>query len=140
MSGSVMTTSDPRGSGESTCLCEVRPTLVYSCSGGSNGGQIANEVAKSLSALKSVKMACLAGIGGGISTFVESAESAERLIVIDGCPVACARKTMERAMLEKFTHYVITAYGIKKDYELVTDRKSLEFVLREISKELGLDL
>ena len=37
---------------------------------------------------------CLAGIGAHIPGMVESTRSADRVLVIDGCSVACGKKTV----------------------------------------------
>ena len=70
------------------CECGAAPVLVYSCSGGSNVGQMANEIARSLGKIQNVKMSCLAGIGGDISSFTESAKAAKGTVAIDGCRIA----------------------------------------------------
>lgn len=48
------------------CLCEPTEILLFPCSGGANVGQIANEVAVSLTREGIGKLFCLAGIGGHI--------------------------------------------------------------------------
>jgi uncharacterized metal-binding protein len=81
------------------CICKAENTIILPCSGGSNFGQIANQVALSLDILGLGRLYCLAGIGGHIAGMVESAKSAERIVAIDGCDTACARKTIEHAGL-----------------------------------------
>ncbi|MFP4197705.1 MAG: putative zinc-binding protein [Methanomassiliicoccales archaeon] len=98
--------------------CEYAHVLVYSCSGGSNVGQMANEMTKSLGRIENVNMSCLAGIGGDISTFTESARAAKGAVAIDGCGVACALKTMTRHGLRPTVHHVLTENGTRKNHDL----------------------
>lgn len=114
------------------CTCGGTPVIVMACSGGSNVGQLANKAAKGLVDGKSVRMSCLAGIGGHVSTLCETAKAARKIIAIDGCPVACARKTLNHIGLDGFDHVVITDMGIKKNYRLEIDREELERVMESI--------
>ncbi len=66
-------------------------------------------------------MSCLAGIGGGLSGMIESAKGADRVLAIDGCPVDCAKKTLEKAGVSSFVHLRVTDHGMKKGQSPVTD-------------------
>ena len=66
-------------------------------------------------------MSCLAGIGAQIPTIVETARAARKLAVIDGCPVACGKKSAEMAGIEIEDHIIITKLGIQKSYDLEVD-------------------
>jgi uncharacterized metal-binding protein len=60
------------------------------------------------------KIFCLAGIGGNISGMIASAKGADRVLAIDGCPVDCARKTLEQRGIEGFLHFRVTDLGMEK--------------------------
>ena len=47
-------------------------------------------------------MSCLAGIGGRVKSLVLKAENAERILVVDGCPLNCAAHTLKLAGFQKF--------------------------------------
>ncbi|MBN2600316.1 MAG: putative zinc-binding protein [Candidatus Thermoplasmatota archaeon] len=76
------------------CLCEADEVLIFPFLGGSNVGQLANEAAKQLTNQGVGGMYCLAGIGGHISGFAEATWEVKKVVVIDGCPVHCARKIL----------------------------------------------
>jgi uncharacterized metal-binding protein len=119
------------------CLCGGGPILVYACSGGSNVGQISNEVAKLLAISGRARMSCAAGIGGHVGGIVESARAAEMSVVIDGCPLACAKKSFEHLGLKPGMHVVITDLGIKKSYNLNSVRKEeVDLVLNHVANRL----
>ena len=60
------------------------------------------------------KMYCLAGIGGRVHGIMANTRAAARVLVIDGCPQECARKTMELAGFKDFQHLELAEMGFKK--------------------------
>jgi uncharacterized metal-binding protein len=49
---------------------------------------------------------------------VESARSAQRLVLIDGCSVACALKTVKAVGLEPSDYLDVTQQGIEKNHDM----------------------
>lgn len=90
-------------------------TLVVACSGGSNVGQVANNAMIELDKSGVGNAHCLAGVGAVLSGFIESVKVA-RTIVIDGCPVGCARKVFEKNELTPGQYFVVTTMGIEKNH------------------------
>ncbi|MEW6374785.1 MAG: putative zinc-binding protein [Thermodesulfobacteriota bacterium] len=103
---------------EEKCLCEPTEILIFPCSGGSNVGQIANEVSVKLTQNGMGKFFCLAGIGGHVSGMIESTKAGKILVAIDGCPVACAKKTLEHAGFNIDEYVQVTELDIEKDHDL----------------------
>ena len=66
-------------------------------------------------------MSCLAGVGGQVKHLVAVAKNAERVLVIDGCPINCARKTLELAGVTKFDHLELHTLGLRKGTCPVTE-------------------
>ncbi len=102
---------------ESSCTCgsEGKDRIIYSCSGiGSNVGQLANAAACRLTLEGFCRGSCLAGIGGGIDKLISVGTTADERIVIDGCPVACAKKIMDDKGLPVDRYVIITELGIVK--------------------------
>jgi len=88
--------------------------MILACSGGSNVGQAANQAAVELTREGFGKMYCLAGIGGGLQGFVQSARDVEEMIVLDGCPVGCAKAILTREGVTPGRYVVATDLGIEK--------------------------
>jgi len=89
-----------------TCECQSSgPAVLLPCSGGSNCGQIANHVAVKLTEEGMGSIYCLAGVGAHIEGMIETLKKVGRIVALDGCSVACARKTIEHAGL-KVTDWV----------------------------------
>jgi len=101
---------------DDTCACNGSNTLVFACSGGSNVGQIANAAALELDRRGVGRMYCLIGVSAHIGGMVDSAAGADYRIVIDGCPVACARKATEHAGVSADRHIIVTELGIAKNH------------------------
>jgi uncharacterized metal-binding protein len=59
-------------------------------------------------------MSCLAGVGGRVKPLLNKGEQAQRILVIDGCPLNCARKTLELAGLNTFAHLQLHEIGLRK--------------------------
>jgi uncharacterized metal-binding protein len=104
--------------------------MLLPCSGGSNVGQLANRAAVELTTEGFGKIFCLAGIGGRLSGFVQSAKDAESLIVIDGCEIGCAKATLQGAgvAVPDNKHLVVTEYGIEKNKDFNLDPENLNIV------------
>lgn len=102
---------------EQTCACHADSVLIFSCSGSSNVGQISNTVGVELTRQGKARMYCLAGMGAHVSGMINSAAGADYRIALDGCPVACARKTLEYTGLQVNKAVVITELGIFKNHD-----------------------
>ncbi len=98
-------------------------TVVYACSGCSDAGEIADRIARQLTREGVAQMSCLAGIGGRVKSLLLTAEKAERILVVDGCPLNCARRTLELAGFKKFNHLELHKLGIRKGSAPVTDER-----------------
>lgn len=80
---------------KNTCCGGVR--LVFPCSGAADVGGIADLIGRKITTEGLGKMYCLAGIGGHVEGILDTTKQAEAIFTIDGCPVACATKTLEHA-------------------------------------------
>jgi uncharacterized metal-binding protein len=113
---------------EEKCVCEPNEILIFSCAGSSNVGQIANQAAIKLVQGGVGRYFCLAGIGGHVSGMIESTKAGKMLIVIDGCPVACAKKTLEHAGFQIHEYVQTTSLSIEKNHEFNVDAADVERV------------
>lgn len=96
----------------------VNLPLVYSCSGCSSLGQLANTLALRLDRDGEAQMSCIAGVGGDLPNFVRQATSGRPILALDGCPLACVRNCLKRHDV-KPDHYVQLQDhdpGLKKRY------------------------
>jgi len=130
------------GKMEEKCLCESSEILIFSCAGSSNVGQIANQAAVRMAQEGVGRYFCLAGIGGHVSGMIESTKAGKMLIAIDGCPVGCAKKTLEHTGFNIDEYVQVTDLGIEKNHDLNILAPDIDNVAQhlesQISKRRGL--
>lgn len=96
------------------CNCSAAPRLIFACSGAADVGEISDRVARKLTHEGSGKMFCLAGIGGRVAGIVKTAETAQTILAIDGCPLNCAKQTLEAAGFTAYKHLQLADIGLVK--------------------------
>ena len=104
-----------------SCACGTAPQLIFSCSGAADVGHISDLAARKLTREGAGKMFCLAGIGGRVSGIMETTKAASKILAIDGCPLDCARKSLEEAGIKDFEHLRLTDIGMEKGQSPVSD-------------------
>jgi uncharacterized metal-binding protein len=92
--------------------------IILPCSGGSNGGQISNAVALKLDDEGKGRMYCLASIAANLDVMISAARRAKRIVAIDGCQMACARKIVEHAGLKVTDWICVAQENIPKAHNL----------------------
>ena len=104
-----------------SCQCEGSSTLIFSCSGAADVGGLSDQAARRMTKEGIGRMFCLAGIGGGVSGIVEKTKSADKLLAIDGCPIACVKKMLERNGFNEFNYLELSTVGFEKGKSSPTD-------------------
>ncbi|HOD27835.1 MAG TPA: putative zinc-binding protein [Syntrophales bacterium] len=90
--------------------------LILACAGSANTGQMTYRLALQLTREGQGSLFCLAGIGAHLSGFVASARDAEDMLVLDGCPLACASRNLLQANIPVRNHFIMTEFGVKKQH------------------------
>ena len=108
--------------------CGAGPRLIFACSGAADVGEVSDLAARELASGGVGKMFCLAGIGGRVSGIMETTRVATAILAIDGCPLDCARKTLEQAGFAKFEHLRLSDLGMEKGKTAVTGEAVAEVV------------
>ena len=80
-------------------------------------------------------MTCLAAVSAGLSGFIASAKEAGMNIVIDGCPVGCAKKIFEAKGIP-FMQFVMTDFGVEKKKTEIT-QEIINRVAGEVCKAMN---
>jgi uncharacterized metal-binding protein len=114
----------------------ARP-LVYSCSGCSSAAQLANHVAVMLDRRGVAEMSCVAGVGGDVPSLVRTAKSVRAIIVLDGCPLACASRCLERHGVVPTRHYQLQKLGVRRrqheDFDMAQAGQILERIEADVA-------
>lgn len=122
---------------KSDCCSGGKTKVVLACSGASNVGQMTNELAKRLHTDGAAKFFCLAGVGGHVSGMVASVAGADKVLVLDGCPVGCAKRAMEAAGTTGYSYTVVTELGVEKEHVFQWDKGQFDKVLDVCKKVLA---
>ncbi len=96
-----------------------KSVLLFACCGATSMGHLADQVARTLAADGTGRVACLAAVGAGSSGFVQSARSADLAVAIDGCQIACGKQIMDKLGI-RHLHVAVTDFGVERGQTLVT--------------------
>ena len=107
---------------KNVCSCgAIRYNLAFACSGSADVGAIADQAARKLSKEKTASICCTAAIAAEIPEILEKATFASKMIVIDGCEKACARKILEQGGFTDLAYVELGMLGLEKDKTPVTE-------------------
>lgn len=111
--------------------------LVFACSGAADVGELTDRAARQLAQRGLAAMSCLASIGARDQDIMFNADLAERVLLIDGCPLACGRRTFECAGLKvPFLHLDLSEVGLAKGSSPATP-ENLQRVVDRSAQTLG---
>jgi uncharacterized metal-binding protein len=103
------------------CQCGSGEYIVIACSGACDLGQVSDLVARKLRDNKIRKMNCLAAVAADIKPTIEAFKAAN-LLLIDGCPVDCGKKILDKAGIENYKYLRMTDLGYVKGQTPVTQK------------------
>jgi len=101
------------------CNCICGEFLVLSCSGASDVGQLTDMVARKLRDNNQRSMKFLAMVATGDQKLIESFKTAN-ILIIDGCPIDCGKRVMEKGGVNSFNYIRLSDWGFKKGQSPVT--------------------
>ena len=102
---------------------------IVSCSGASNTGKFADEVARMLSASGDASMICLAKVAIGDQPLIQKVKAQNsKIVVLDGCPINCAEKLLGREGISDIIHINTTDFDIVKGKTPFSVEKANEIV------------
>lgn len=113
--------------------------LLYSCSGCSSAAQMANHLALQLDRKGVAEMSCIAGVGGNVKKLVRTALSGRKLIVIDGCKLACAKACLRNYTLQPDVHFELTSLGVVKKNHVDFDALQANEILQQVESRIRKD-
>ncbi len=110
--------------------------LVYSCSGCSSVAQMANYIALKMDRNHIAEMSCIAGVGGNVKKLVRTASAGRKIIVIDGCPLACAKACLANHNIKAEVAIELTALGVSKKQHEDFDPVQADEIYNKIKNKL----
>jgi len=115
--------------------------IIFTCSGAASVGKIGHEVGVLLTnAGQTARLCCTTAVAAGSEMHLNIGHRAKKVIVIDGCPMKCATKVIEKAGIKIDHSFTVTDFGIAKQPTLnISDEEVLKVAL-QIAKEVGMKL
>ena len=104
-------------------ICPSSNDLLFSCSGAADVAEIGDRAVRLLHKTGAARMFCLAGIGGNVELVLTKTREADRLIVVDGCELDCAKRTVEAGGFSVFAHLRVNDLGYEKGKTEVTPER-----------------
>lgn len=118
------------------------PVAVFYCAGASNVGQstmLASVKAANNVGYDKASLLCLASISAGLPNITNGAKNAKGIVVIDGCPMSCAKTTLKKAGFETDKHIIVSKdLEISKNFDLnaSTDLDKISYAVEEAVLEV----
>lgn len=107
--------------------------IVYACSGASNLGQLANEIAVRLDRLGLAELACLTEVGAGDGQTAPS----RPVLAISGCASGCCADMLARHGIEPARTILLAERGVMKAKHVLVDGEESERVFGQVLAELA---
>lgn len=112
------------------------PVLVFCCGGAADVGEISHQAARQLDDRGLASRFCLAGIGGRVAAHLRKTREAKQVLVIDGCKVGCAGRTMQHAGFSGFIGLSVNEVGFRKGESPPSDER-IARVVQEATRLLS---
>jgi uncharacterized metal-binding protein len=99
-----------------SCSCgkNEKKRIIFPCAGQANVGQLTNLAAIQLTEEGYGSIACVALLAIGSENLVANAMNADEVVILDGCPMLCAKKIAGAQGVSAGQHLVMTELGITK--------------------------
>ena len=102
--------------GKPPCSCGANEPkrIIFPCAGQANTGQLTNLAALQLTEEGYGSIACVALLATGAENLIANAMKADEVVILDGCPMLCAKKIAGAQGIAAGQHLVVTELGITK--------------------------
>lgn len=92
---------------------------------------MANHLALKLDRAGLAEMSCIAGVGGGVTGLVRTAQGGRPILALDGCVLRCVAACLAKAGVVADVHLLLSDHGVKKRKHADFDRDQADAVYRE---------
>lgn len=86
------------------------PVAIFYCAGASNVGQstmLGSVKAAGKVGYEKASLLCLASIPAGLQNIHNGAKNAKGIVAVDGCPMSCAKRTLNKYEFEVDEHIIV---------------------------------
>lgn len=114
--------------------------LVYACSGCSSAAQLANTLAVRLDRERIAEMSCIVGVGGNVPSLVKTAQLPRKILVLDGCPLHCAKRCLSNHGISPTLHIDLSRGGVKKRFHEDATPQETDYAWQKIVLPVAMSL
>ncbi len=111
--------------------------IIFPCAGQANVGQIINLAAVQLTEEGYGTISCTALLAIGAENLIANALKSDEIVILDGCPMLCAKKIAEAQGLLPGQHLILTEIGLTKGPSKSYTDKDIETVVTACWKGEG---
>jgi uncharacterized metal-binding protein len=97
---------------------------------------MANYIAVQLDRSGLAEMSCIAGVGGNVKKLVKTATSGRKIIIIDGCPLACSKACLGNHSVTPDLNIELTQFEVKKKQHEDFDKEQADQILNELKTKI----
>jgi uncharacterized metal-binding protein len=97
-----------------SCGANEPKRIIFPCAGQANVGQLTNLAALQLTEEGYGSIACASLLAIGAESLLANAMNADEVVILDGCPMLCAKKIAGAQGIAAGQHLVMTELGITK--------------------------
>ena len=98
-------------------MSDNQQPIVFACTGCSNVGLMANDIALNMNRDGIAEMSCASGVVGQVKPIVAQINSGRAIIVLDGCSCACTKACLRECEIEPDFSLNLEALGFEKRSE-----------------------
>jgi len=122
-----------------SCSCgqNEKKRIIFPCAGQANVGQITNLASIQLAEEGYGSPSCVALLATGAESLVAGSKGADEVLILDGCPVVCAKKIADEKGVPVAQHIVVTELGIVKGPSKNYTQDDVEKIVSACWKGMG---
>jgi uncharacterized metal-binding protein len=110
--------------------------LIFVCAGAADVGEITDRAARQLTREGKASLSCLASVAARDADIMFNVDLAAQVLLIDGCPKACAQKAFALAGLKNTRHLELSQLGLLKGNSAST-AENIQTVVNRASQMLA---
>lgn len=134
----MVTQSEPEcACGDTSAVTGGKKRIIFPCAGQANTGQLTNLAAIQLTEEGYGTIACIALLAAGSEELVANTMKADEVVVLDGCPMLCAKKIAETHHVPLAQHIAVTELGIRKGPSRQYTEEDIETVVSAAWEGIG---
>lgn len=120
-----------------SCGASEPKRIIFPCAGQANVGQLTNLAAIQLTEEGYGDIACASLLATGAESLLNNIKNSDEVVIIDGCPMLCAKKIAEAQGISPGQYLVLTELGFSKGPSRSYTEDDVETIVATVWKGEG---